>query len=177
VPAGLSNVVAIAAGGYHSLALKSDGTVVAWGDNSQNQCSVSPGATNAVAIAAGTAHSLALKADGSLASWGANWNAQCSVPPTLTNAVAVAAGDSHTLVLWAGSAPVPRLLNPVRNGSRFSVVVQTLNRRNYVLEVKDSLTATNWTALPSSSGNGALKVLIDPEAAAPQRFYRMKAGL
>ena len=31
VPAGLSNVVAIAAGGDHSLALKSDGTVVAWG--------------------------------------------------------------------------------------------------------------------------------------------------
>ena len=31
VPAGLSGVTAIAAGDYHSLALKSDGTVVAWG--------------------------------------------------------------------------------------------------------------------------------------------------
>ena len=31
VPAGLSNVVAVAAGGQHSLALKADGTVVAWG--------------------------------------------------------------------------------------------------------------------------------------------------
>jgi len=32
---GLSNVVAIAAGTFHSLALRSDGTLVAWGDNNQ----------------------------------------------------------------------------------------------------------------------------------------------
>ncbi len=31
VPVGLSNVVAIAAGAYHSLVLKADGGVVAWG--------------------------------------------------------------------------------------------------------------------------------------------------
>ena len=31
MPAGLSNIVAIAAGGFHSLALRSDGTVVSWG--------------------------------------------------------------------------------------------------------------------------------------------------
>jgi alpha-tubulin suppressor-like RCC1 family protein len=31
VPTGLSDVVAIAAGEYSSLALKADGTVVAWG--------------------------------------------------------------------------------------------------------------------------------------------------
>ena len=33
VPSGLSNVMAIAAGEFHSLAIKSDGTVVGWGDN------------------------------------------------------------------------------------------------------------------------------------------------
>ena len=33
VPSGLSNVVAIAAGGYHSLALTAEGRVVAWGNN------------------------------------------------------------------------------------------------------------------------------------------------
>ena len=33
VPPGLTNVAAVAGGGAHSLALKADGTVVAWGDN------------------------------------------------------------------------------------------------------------------------------------------------
>src|SRR5450759_1113525 len=33
VPAGLSGVSAIAAGGTHSLALRSNGTIVAWGSN------------------------------------------------------------------------------------------------------------------------------------------------
>ncbi len=65
VPAGLTNVVAIAGGSYHSLALKYDGTVVAWGDDSAGQTNVPPGLNNVVAIAAGGFHSLALKNDGS----------------------------------------------------------------------------------------------------------------
>jgi alpha-tubulin suppressor-like RCC1 family protein len=52
VPAGLSNVVAVAAGGFHSLALKNDGSVVAWGDNTAGQTSVPVGLTNVVAISA-----------------------------------------------------------------------------------------------------------------------------
>ena len=34
---GLKNVIAIAGGGYHSLALKSDGTIWAWGKNEYGQ--------------------------------------------------------------------------------------------------------------------------------------------
>ena len=36
VPSGLSKVVAVAAGSYHSLALRSDGTVAAWGAGTVN---------------------------------------------------------------------------------------------------------------------------------------------
>jgi hypothetical protein len=42
-PAGLSNVVAIAQGGGHDLALKLDGTVTAWGDNRAGQIIVPQG--------------------------------------------------------------------------------------------------------------------------------------
>src|SRR5437667_442148 len=53
VPSGLSNVVAIAAGGYRSLALRTDGTIVGWGDNYFGQGVAPPGVSNVTAIAAG----------------------------------------------------------------------------------------------------------------------------
>jgi alpha-tubulin suppressor-like RCC1 family protein len=174
VPWGLTDVVAIAAGEYHSLALKADGTVVAWGDNSQNQCIIPEGLTNVVAVAGGGAHSLALRADGVVIAWGANWNGQCDIPLGLVAAVGIAAGSYHTVVLLEGVTPVPRLMNPVRNGDGFSVLLQTLNRRSYTLEYKDSLAETNWTILSTNAGNGALKTLADPSAVAPQRFYRSR---
>ena len=59
VPAGLSGVVALAAGGFHTVALKQDGTVVAWG--SDGQTTVPAGLSGVVAIAAGGSHTVALK--------------------------------------------------------------------------------------------------------------------
>jgi hypothetical protein len=50
---GLSNVVAIAAGKHHSLALKADGQLVAWGNNAKGQSMVPAGLTNVVAVCAG----------------------------------------------------------------------------------------------------------------------------
>ena len=80
---GITDVVAIAAGDFHSLALTSDGTVWAWGGNNRGQLgnpglvqSATPvqvaGLTDVVAIAAGSEHSIALKADGTMWSWGRN---------------------------------------------------------------------------------------------------------
>jgi alpha-tubulin suppressor-like RCC1 family protein len=59
----LSNVVAIAAGFTHSLALKNDGTVVAWGRNVDGEATVPAGVSNVVAISAGFYQSLAIVAD------------------------------------------------------------------------------------------------------------------
>ena len=61
VPVGLSGVVAIAAGQYHTVALQQDGTVVAWGINSSGQTTVPAGLSGVVAIAAGDSHTVALK--------------------------------------------------------------------------------------------------------------------
>src|SRR5260370_28335875 len=52
--------LAIAAGGVHSLALKSDGTVVAWGDKVQGQSTVPAKLTGGVPIAAGEGKRLGL---------------------------------------------------------------------------------------------------------------------
>lgn len=99
VPADLTNAIAIAGGETFSLALRSDGTVIAWGDNSLGQTNVPADLTNVAAIAAGYAHALALKTDGTVIAWGSNDSQQTNVPPDLTNAVAIAAGQSHSLAL------------------------------------------------------------------------------
>ena len=84
VPAGLTNVVAIAGGQEHSLALRADGTVAAWGWNSYGQTTIPAGLTNVVAIAAGYNHSLALRADGAVVAWGRNYYGQTNIPAGLT---------------------------------------------------------------------------------------------
>jgi len=60
VPAGLSNVVAIAGGDYHSLALKADGTLVGWGATNVSQVSPLAGLAGVTAISTGYGYSLAL---------------------------------------------------------------------------------------------------------------------
>jgi alpha-tubulin suppressor-like RCC1 family protein len=45
------------------MALKTDGTLVPWGDNTDGQTTVPSGTTQVTAIAAGASHALALRAD------------------------------------------------------------------------------------------------------------------
>ncbi|MBV9312059.1 MAG: hypothetical protein JOZ73_14605 [Solirubrobacterales bacterium] len=92
-----TNAVAVAAGVNFSLALLSNGTVEAWGDNDFGElgigtasgpatcgtgfsCStkpvVVPGLSNVKAIAAGGSHALALLNDGTVMAWGANFDGQ-----------------------------------------------------------------------------------------------------
>ncbi len=122
---GATNIIAIAAGGEHALALKSDGTVLAWGTNESGEIGdgttqmrsepvLVKGIANIVAIAAGKAHSLALKSDGTLLAWGDDSNGQIGdggnpilgeLKPVAvavrgaSKIVAVAAGATHSLAL------------------------------------------------------------------------------
>ena len=99
VPAGLSNVVAIAGAYDHSLALKNDGTAVGWGDNTFGQASVSASLTNLLAIAGGEYYSMVLKSGGTVAAWGANILGQTNLPAGLSNVVTIAGGQYASLAL------------------------------------------------------------------------------
>lgn len=103
VPLDLYNVVAVAAGGNHTLALRNDGMVFAWGYGHYDQTAVPGGLNNAVAIAGGDDHSVALRADGTVLTWGYHTDAgyAYSMPAGLNNVVAIAAGGDHNLALRA----------------------------------------------------------------------------
>lgn len=117
--------VATAVGFLHSLAVMEDGSVYAWGSNSQGAVG-QPTSTStfdtptqvplngcASAVSAGDRFSLALLADGTVWSWGFDGNGQLGDSPTpssgymprqvtgITNAIAIAAGSAHGMALLA----------------------------------------------------------------------------
>jgi Regulator of chromosome condensation (RCC1) repeat len=173
VPQGLGNVVSLAASKEYALALKSDGTVIAWGDYP----SLPPELTNIVAIAAAQNHSLGLTADGKVLAWGTNLSGEGTVPAGLMAVQALSAAWSYSLALVeAVKAITPvRLLNPAWSGHRFSVSFPSRGGVSYALEYEAALGCGAWTNLPPVPGTGGTLTLTDPSADAPARFYRVQS--
>ena len=103
LPAG-TDYVAIAAGDAHGLALTSEGTVVAWGQNNNGQRDVPEGAYRAVG--AGAHFSLAIRTDGSLAAWGDDSVGQVSTAPRGNDFVAVDGGLTFAVALKSDGSVV-----------------------------------------------------------------------
>jgi alpha-tubulin suppressor-like RCC1 family protein len=123
----LSGVSAVAAGQNHTLALKTDGTVWAWGNNWFGQLGLGtqtdsqptpvqvPGLAAISAVGAGYDHSLAVGMGGTVFAWGYNFYGQVDgtggdanefrTTPVqvagLTGIVAVTGGWTHSLALGA----------------------------------------------------------------------------
>lgn len=138
------SVVALSASDYHSLALCSDGSVVAWGNNFNGQLGdgsitqrTNPVAVNTsgsssalfgksvVAVCAGVSHSVALCSDGSVVAWGGGSSGQIGdgfttqrnfpVPVNTTSGasalfgksvIAISAGNYHSLSLCSDGSVV-----------------------------------------------------------------------
>jgi N-acetyl-anhydromuramyl-L-alanine amidase AmpD len=96
-----TNLIAVAAGAWHNLGLRADGTVAAWGNNGSGQLNVPAGLNDAVAIAAGGYHNLAIRENGTVVAWGANDYGQANVPANAVGVVGVAAGTWHSVALRA----------------------------------------------------------------------------
>jgi alpha-tubulin suppressor-like RCC1 family protein len=116
-----SGVVDVAAGHYHSLAVRSDGTVWTWGLNATGQLGDGTtaqrtvpvqvsGLTSVVNAVGGRDMSYALRSDGTVWAWGLNSSGELGDGTTvnkstpvrvgsLTNIVSIAAGRNHGLAI------------------------------------------------------------------------------
>jgi alpha-tubulin suppressor-like RCC1 family protein len=120
---GLTDAVQVATGAWHSLAIRPDGSVWAWGNNREGQLGDGShthrptpvqvvGVTNAIAVAGGAWHSLTLLANGTVLAWGDNNGGQLGdgtiesrttpgMVPGLANVVAITAGGDQSYALLA----------------------------------------------------------------------------
>lgn len=118
---GLSNIEAIAVGYAHSIALRNDGTVWAWGDDPHGELGDGtnvyrdypepvPGLTNVVQIASGAGFSFAVCSNGTVWGWGYNADGELGIGNTgnqsvpvqvtaLSNIVALSGGFDHSLAV------------------------------------------------------------------------------
>lgn len=121
----LTNWSKIAAGSYHALAIKTDGTLWSWGNNGNGQLGLGDGyganrsspvqvgsLTNWATIAGGGVHSLAVKTDGTLWTWGQNVSGRLGQNNTTYRSSPVQVG---ALTNWSA----------VMGGAEFSVAVKT----------------------------------------------------
>jgi hypothetical protein len=152
------------------VALKSDGSVIAWGQNTLGQATVPVAArSGVVAIAAESLHSVALKSNGSVIVWGAQGDPRITTVPVAARSgvVAIAAGEVHTVALKSSGAVVAWGLNdygqttvPAGLPPAFAIAAGSLNTLALVREPAPSLTIlrnADQTLSLSWTGAGALE--------------------
>lgn len=144
----------VAVGSYHTVGLKSDGTVVATGIKDGTNVT---GWGDIIQVAAGTEHTVGLKRDGRVVAVGANAGGQTLVS-SWTNIIQVAAGSAHTVGLKSDGTVVAVGVNSGASGvSTWANIVQVDAGAGYSLGLArdgrvvttGSSPATNVTAWAS----------------------------
>jgi hypothetical protein len=150
-PEGLDLVVAVAAGGEFSVAVKLDGTIVHWG-NADYGKGTPPEGSDFVAIAAGANHIVALRSSGVPVAYGLSSSGQTGVGG-LTDVRQVSANNNYTIcvngdgTLYAVGANTN---NVVSGASGQTNIIQVACGYAHVVALKSDGTVVCW----GNTGNG-----------------------
>lgn len=179
---GLTNVHSVAAGSYYSAALRGDGTVYVWGNNS-SVTNVPAGLANVVCIAAGANHVLALVADGTVRAWGLGSSGQTNVPAGLSNVVAVSAGMTHSAALRADGTVV--VWGSTTRENQTNIPPGLMNVAaidaggNHTLALREGGTVAGWggsSVAPMPAGLGGVVDISSAPGFSPLNFALLSNG-
>ncbi len=157
VPKG-DTYIAVAAGDAHGLALRGDGSIVAWGQNDSGQCNVPPGTFRS--IGAGADFSLAIRTDGSLVAWGSDSDGLVTRAPAGRNFTALDGGEAFAVALRADGSLVAwgndrwGQVSAVPKGTGFTAVVAG-DAHGVALRSDGSLASWgHWAAIQDTPARG-----------------------
>ena len=160
VPMDAVGVSGIVSGLGHLVALRENGTVLAWGLNDHGQTDVPAGLRNVKAVAAGWTHSLALLKNGSVVAWGDGPGTV--IPDGLRRVKFIAAGKEVSFAITRES---PRL-----RSDGHSMLLEGETGQPYSVECLDS--ADGWRPFLTVTNLPAEGFRFEDEAPSPSRFYR-----
>ncbi len=158
----------LAAGRHHLIALRDDGSVVAWGESAYGLITIPTAATSdVVAVAAGEDFNLALKTDGSVHAWGDLSPALATIPPDAqSGVVAIAAGEDHALALRGDGSVVGWGENQAADipEAALSGIVAIAAGQSHSLALTDAGAVIAWgygteaTSVPSAATSGVVAI-------------------
>jgi hypothetical protein len=127
VPSPDTGFIAIATHFDHSLAVRAEGSIVAWGSNEHGQLDVPAPNTGFVSVAAGDHFSLGLKSDGTLWAWG-GWFGQDDVPAPNRGYLAMSANRGLADLLKSDATdPIFSEAPPLARTQTFSAIVADID--------------------------------------------------
>jgi alpha-tubulin suppressor-like RCC1 family protein len=171
--AGGTNWKQVISGGYHTAAIKTDGTLWTWGNNFQGQLGINDttirstpvttfaGGTNWKQVSGGNYHTTAIKTDGTLWTWGLNSTGQLGTNDTTqrntpvttfvggTNWKQVSGGGQHTVVLRDDGANKELFLFGLNTDSQLGV---PSNINLTYIPGQEYTNSTNWKQVSSNFG-------------------------
>lgn len=195
----LANAIGVAAGQYHTAAVKADGSVWTWGSNTMGELGNGTqteshvpvrvsGLSNAVAVAAGDRFTVALASDGFLWAWGIGGNGQlgdgsqqtCLTPARVTKLGPPIASIGAPSATAAAAGPLSYAVS-YENATSITLAPADITliktgTANGVVSVTGSGTDSRTVTISGITGNGALGISIAKDTGSNAAGYAAAPG-